>query len=607
MLRPERLGISSEPKAAVGTLNNWVRDCGKSAPGNDPPVQDPVAERLMPEAARASTKGDLYDRQDIEHVRDCWLFKQARASVARQSDSDAARAVALFDLANRMVALVSKSEPAIPQSLYDIAVVGKGSPEDRAWVFAELLRQTGIDAVILKPASHAAAAETPNVKASDVGKSTVGTSGTSSSGGGPRWLVGVIIDKQVYLFDPTLGWPIPAPADKGGTPAVQSAATLADVLADDGLLRKLDISPEMPYPLHAADLKSARVEIITSSRYWSPRIRRLESFMSGERSATIYVPLGDVGSRPGLLSRVTAAGSGLWKKEDVVVWDYPDRQTAAIEHFDQQGNDIHQFFWLPFQGPVTAEIDKDSMKLTISPGTRKQLKSRIAQLQGDDAGAVRNYLLVQLDELPPVFPLPEEMQAAIRAKQEKPPEGPIGVPVPKLAFATNFRSAEDAKYWMAVCQLEQNMLETASETFDAYLRRYAQGGKWIPEAAVFRGLTLAKTGRYGLAVQQINDLMRAFPEDDPRWATCKLFLARWRAARDASNAPANSHVENSPQQEQPAAKPESQAPVKGARPSPPPATTPAPAKSAPAGTPPAATNPTSKTSPPAANSKTTTP
>jgi hypothetical protein len=199
------------------------------------------------------------------------------------------------------------------------------------------------------------------------------------------------------------------------------------------------------------------------------------------------------------------------------------------------------------------------------------------------------------------------MQAAIRAKQEKPPEGPIGVPVPKLAFATNFRSAEDAKYWMAVCQLEQNMLETASETFDAYLRRYAQGGKWIPEAAVFRGLTLAKTGRYGLAVQQINDLMRAFPEDDPRWATCKLFLARWRAARDASNAPANSHVENSPQQEQPAAKPESQAPVKGARPSPPPATTPAPAKSAPAGTPPAATNPTSKTSPPAANSKTTTP
>ena len=31
MLRPEKLGISAEPKAAVDTLNNWVRDCGKTS------------------------------------------------------------------------------------------------------------------------------------------------------------------------------------------------------------------------------------------------------------------------------------------------------------------------------------------------------------------------------------------------------------------------------------------------------------------------------------------------------------------------------------------------------------------------------------------------
>lgn len=608
MLRPEKLGISAEPKAAVDTLNNWVRDCGKSTVVADPPSNDPAAEKLIPEAARASAQGDLYDRQDIEHVRNCWLFKQARASVARQSDSDASRAVALFDLANRIVAIISKTEPTIPQSLYDIAVVGKGTPEDRAWVFAELLRQTGIDAVILKPGPRAAATEAPSVKVGDVGKSGVGATRSNSSGAGARWLVGAIVDKQVYLFDPTLGWPIPSPADKSATPAVQSAATLAEVLADDGLLRKLDVSPEKPYPLHSADLKSARVEIITSSRYWSPRIRRLESFMSGERSATIYAPLGDVGSRPGLLSRVTAAGSGLWKKEDVVVWDYPDRQTAAVEHFDQQANDIHQFFWLPFQGPLTADIEKDSMKLTIGPGTRKQLKSRIAQLQGDNAGAVRNYLLVQLDELPNAIPLPEEMQAAMKAQQQKPSEEPLGIPVPQLAVLTNFRAAEDAKFWMALCQLEQGMFETASETFDAYWRRYLQGGKWIPETALFRGLTLAKTGRYGLAVQQINDLLRTFPEDDPRWATCKLFVARWRTARDASNAPGtNSHVDNSPKQEQPAAKPDAQTSVNSAGPSPLPATTPAPARPAPAGTPPTATNPTPKSSSPPANSKTKAP
>ena len=55
----------------------------------------------------------------------------------------------------------------------------------------------------------------------------------------------------------------------------------------------------------------------------------------------------------------------------------------------------------------------------------------------------------------------------------------MAVPVPKLAFAMNYRAAEDAKFWMGVCQFQQNMLEPAVETLDAYWRRYLDGGKWI--------------------------------------------------------------------------------------------------------------------------------
>jgi hypothetical protein len=536
MLRPEKLGISAEPKAAVDTLNNWVRDCGKTLPADNSPVSDSAADKLISQPARTAAGGELYDRQDIEHVRNCWLFKQARSGIVRQHDSDVARTVALFELACRIVALTGKGDLTAPLNLYDIAVIGKGEPEDRAWIFAELLRQTGIDAVILRPAPAKTGA-TP-----------------------PRWLVGALVDKQIYLFDPTLGWPIPSPSDKGTTAAVESAATLAQVLADDKLLRKLDISAEKPYPLHSADLKSARAEIITSSRYSSPRIRRLESFLSGDRSVTIYVPVGDVGSRPGLLSRVANAGAGVWKKEDVAIWDYPDRQTAAIDHLDGNLAKYHSFLWLPFQGPVTADLDKEKMKLNISPGSRKQIKSRIAQLQGDYAGAVRNYLLVQLDELPPAIPLPPEMQAAVRAQQQKPQEGPIGLPVPQLAFAMNFRAAEDAKFWMAVCQLEQNMLEPATETLDAYWRRYIEGGKWIPQTALLRGLTLARTGKYALAVQQINEISHALPEDDPRWATCQLFTTRWRAARDAANSSgATSQAAVAAEQPRPEPKPKQEA------------------------------------------------
>ena len=345
MMRPENLGISSEPNAAVSTLNNRVRDCGKSGPAGDPSPKDPALEKLITEEQRAAANGELFDLQDVEHVRDCWLFKQARSSVVRAYDSDAARVVGLFDLSNRIVALTGKNEPDIPQSLHDITVIGKGTAEDRAWVFAELLRQMGIDAVIFetarprrreagdRPVLGRRASRRPAPKTTDGAKSlaTLTPGARSTEARSRAWLVGALglTSRRVPVRSRALGWPIPSRADKAATPAVQSAATLAEVLADDGLLRKLDVSAEKPYPLHAADLKSLRVEVITSSRYWSPRVRRLETFLSGDRSATIYAPLGDMGNRPGLLSRAIAAGAGFWKKDDVVVWDYPDRQTSA--------------------------------------------------------------------------------------------------------------------------------------------------------------------------------------------------------------------------------------------------------------------------------------
>ena len=83
--------------------------------------------------------------------------------------------------------------------------------------------------------------------------------------------------------------------------------------------------------------------------------------------------------------------------------------------------------------------------------------------------------------------MPEEAQAATRATRTTPQPGPMVAPVPRMAFATNYRAAEDAKFWMGVCQLEQNMLESANETLEAYWRRYQEGGKWTPQAGSVAG------------------------------------------------------------------------------------------------------------------------
>jgi hypothetical protein len=100
----------------------------------------------------------------------------------------------------------------------------------------------------------------------------------------------------------------------------------------------------------------------------------------------------------------------------------------------------------------------------------------------------------------------------------------------------NFRAAEDAKFWMGVCQLEQHEMAAAAETFEAYIRRYSQGGvgTWIIQAAYLRSLTLAEMKKFALAVQAARQLADALPENDFRRPTFELLGERWRSARDAA-------------------------------------------------------------------------
>ena len=94
MIKPENLGIISEPQSAVNALNNWVRDCGKGSGAAESAGKDPVFERFVPASQRAAAAAELYDLGDIEHVRDCWLLRLAVVPAMRASSSDVDRAVA---------------------------------------------------------------------------------------------------------------------------------------------------------------------------------------------------------------------------------------------------------------------------------------------------------------------------------------------------------------------------------------------------------------------------------------------------------------------------------------------------------------------------------
>jgi hypothetical protein len=232
---------------------------------------------------------------------------------------------------------------------------------------------------------------------------------------------------------------------------------------------------------------------------------------------------------------------------------------------------------------------------------RRQIKSRIAQLQGDFPKAIRTYLNVQLAELPPAMVLPEELQEKM---QNLPPDkrpkgnGPYAMETPKREFFLNFRAAEDAKFWMAVCQMQQHEWDLAEETFNSYLRRYGQAGvgTWVVQAAYLRSLCLAENKKFALGLVAIAQLASALQENDYRRTNFELLSERWRTARDASKPqasgtetpkeqPAAAGAKSEPAAAKPAASDKatdktsaakSAAPPAGSAPSKAPTTTPAP-------------------------------
>ena len=94
------------------------------------------------------------------------------------------------------------------------------------------------------------------------------------------WCVGVLIEGNVYLFDPLLGLPIPAPngvtRDAAGQLAIQPA-TLAQVAADDKLLRRLDVDENHAYGVKASELTRVTALLEASPPYLARRMKLLES------------------------------------------------------------------------------------------------------------------------------------------------------------------------------------------------------------------------------------------------------------------------------------------------------------------------------------------
>lgn len=293
----------------VEQLNQWLRQ-------GDPAVEwqvDPLLATLDPsitnkleslalipenkDFAPYLTKEGLaspsflpYDGRLLQEA--VWLRDISRWAQGKSFEK-LARAEALFDWTVRNIQL-DAADQGVSQRPWQTLMSGHGTAEQRAWVFALLCRQQGLDVVMLGFA--------PKAEANDAAE------GEQTGPPMPTfWLPALALDGQLYLFDSRLGLAIPG-ADKKGV------ATLAEVQQNASLLRQLDLDGS-PYPVTEEQLRHVVAYVVADPFDLTRRVRQVESRLAG-------------GDRLVLSARAMELADRIKKYpgvNDVQIWDVPFR------------------------------------------------------------------------------------------------------------------------------------------------------------------------------------------------------------------------------------------------------------------------------------------
>ncbi len=467
-LQPEHLNIDARLDDATSVLNNWwaAVKAAKLLPTGSQPAEIPT-ERVSAETL-ADLQRETFTSDDGRYIRDCYLARRVSDHVAAEVGSESQRATAVFQWVCRNMGLRRADEIDYAVGTYEALVIGRGTPADRASAVAAILQQLRIDSVIVTRASE-----------------------TSSAA---PWLLGVIVQGEVLLFDPHLGLPVP----RGDVPlkeAFSQPATLNEIQAHPEWLALLATRADRPYPLTADDLKAPKIEAISRVQAWSPRIWNLEQLLPGDTLCVLYDAPADTDPLAGVFARIAVAVPAV-EDNDIGLWKYPEEREAEMRQPNQLAQRAMQEALIPFLVPVEFEQDKETGKQRRVE-TMRQLRIRNSQLFGLRGDALAQYITIrQLSVMPP----------------------------PEPAFGPVYqRAADDAFFWSCVCKFENGDYESAQKVLSDYLKRYRRGGHWTFEARLLLAEALAASGDTTQAVQTL----RVQESDDPYRAHHAIRIRSW--------------------------------------------------------------------------------
>jgi hypothetical protein len=256
----------------------------------------------------AEVTSESFTLLDGRHLETSFLFRDAAASFTRDGTLDDApplrRAELAFDWAVRQVSLTEGGADPLPLDF--VLRRGRGTALERALVFLSLLQQLDLPGCLIALREPLA-------------------------GGFPLWVCGVLLDHDIYLFDPRMGVPIPGPKGIG-------VATLAEAIVQPEVLKQLEADS---YNLTAEEARKARIYIAPPLSALAPRMSYLEKLLQDKDVTAPIVSVRLSEDALGSFKRLQEAWvhAGVQDPPPVQAWSPITRSARAILPPEEGGID----------------------------------------------------------------------------------------------------------------------------------------------------------------------------------------------------------------------------------------------------------------------------
>jgi hypothetical protein len=465
---PERL------RQIVDRLAQWART-------QDPPRDwrlDPLVAAL-PQTLRTLPSMEGLDSQDFTRY-DGFALQEAvwmrdLSNWARGDElDDISRARRLFDWTVRNIQLEDDAAAdgrSLPRFPWEALLFGRGTASERAWVFILLLRQQGIDAALLALTDSADAKKPPR-----------------------PWAVGVLSEGNLYLFDPSVGLPVPAPdgvkVEKGGQLDI-FPATLAQAAADDAVLRALDLDAEHRYDVTASDLKHVVALVEASPAALSKRFRLIETQLAGPQKMVLTAQPSQQAAR--LKAAPGVAAVELWAFPFAV---FQERLAAGKMAVLTRQLEYWPLVCNPALSLYRGRVLYLKREFAGQQGATKYLQAnrpsskRLAGVENAD----RNDFIQKM--YPSIARLPESQRRAAvdRLRQVAGREAES-----RIVFLR--RAKQDASLWLGVLNFERAKYAVAVDYLDVRTIKAVSKSPWGPLAAYNLGRAYEAQGQTRKAVE----------------------------------------------------------------------------------------------------------